>query len=250
MVEPYERETLGVACVHVLRVRGACGLRMTLARHAATVESDTLYRYGGFLMAQLDSLDTLFEEELRDMYDAEKQLTKALPKLAKKASDQSLRQAFTQHLRQTKEHVDRLEQVFDLIERPARSRKCEGMKHLIAEGDDMIGDAGDAATRDALMIAAAQKVEHYEIAAYGTLRTWAGLLGKDDVVSLLDETLDEEKEADQKLTGLAEGYINEAAAARPGKMGWAAVGRAGRRRTASSRMGRQAAADRGRKRRR
>src|SRR5262245_18825826 len=145
-------------------------------------------------MAQLDSLDALFEEELRDVYDAEKQLTKALPKMAKKASAEQLKDAFSEHLQQTEEHVDRLEQVFDLLERPARAKKCEGMKHLIAEGEEMIKEADDEATRDALMIAAAQKVEHYEIASYGTLRTWATLLGKDDVASLLEESLEEEKE--------------------------------------------------------
>jgi len=198
-------------------------------------------------MAQVDSLTTLFEEELRDIYDAEKQLTKALPKMAKKATDESLQDAFNEHLRQTEMHVDRLEQVFDLIERPARAKKCEGMKHLIGEGEEMIKEAEDDATRDALMIAAAQKVEHYEIASYGTLKTWAGLLGHDDVVSLLDETLDEEKETDQKLTGLAENYINEEAASRGGNMRGA--GRGGMRRT-SARTGRQAAADRSRGRRR
>jgi ferritin-like metal-binding protein YciE len=197
-------------------------------------------------MAQLDSLDALFEEELRDIYDAEKQLTKALPKLAKKASDESLSEALTEHLQQTEEHVNRLEQVFDLIGRPARGKKCEGMQHLIAEGDEMMREAEDDATRDALMIAAAQKVEHYEIASYGTLRTWAGLLGKDDVVSLLEETLDEEKEADQKLTGLAESYVNEEAASSSGRMRGGGGRGSGRRATASA--GRHSAADRKRRR--
>jgi ferritin-like metal-binding protein YciE len=163
-------------------------------------------------MASLDSLETLLQDELKDIYDAEKQLTKALPKLAKKASNEELKEAFEEHLHQTEQHVERLEEVFSNLDLPARGKRCEGMKHLIAEGDDMIGDAEDDATRDALMIAAAQKVEHYEIAAYGTLRTWATLLGKDQIASLLEETLDEEKETDKRLTSIAESFVNEEAA--------------------------------------
>src|SRR4029078_6423869 len=120
-------------------------------------------------MPTVDSLEELLQEELKDIYDAEKQLTKALPKLAKKASSPELKSAFEKHLRQTEQHRERLEQVFEQMEMPVRGKKCEGMKHLISEGDEMIGDAEDDSTRDALMIAGAQKVEHYEIAAYGTL---------------------------------------------------------------------------------
>src|SRR5438552_2512513 len=149
---------------------------------------------------------------MKDIYDAEKQLTKALPKLAKKASATELKNAFEEHLRQTERHVERLEEAFEQLGMPARGKKCEGMKHLISEGDDMIGEADDEATRDAVMIASAQKVEHYEIAAYGTLRTWANLLGKADVAALMEETLEEEKEADQNLTSIAESFVNEAAA--------------------------------------
>jgi ferritin-like metal-binding protein YciE len=163
-------------------------------------------------MANLDSLEALMQDELKDIYDAEKQLTKALPKLAKKATAEELREGFEEHLRQTEQHIERLEQVFEQLGMPARGKTCRGMKNLIAEGDEMIREAEDDATRDALMIAAAQKVEHYEIAAYGTLRTWATLLGKNDVASMLEDTLEEEKETDQKLTEIAESFVNQAAA--------------------------------------
>lgn len=163
-------------------------------------------------MPTLDSLADLLEDEIKDIYDAEKQLTKALPKLAKKANAQELKKAFEEHLQQTEEHVARLEQVFDQMGLPARGRKCEGMQHLIAEGNDMIAEADDEATRDALMIAAAQKVEHYEIATYGTLRVWANLLGKPEVATLFEDTLEEEKEADSKLTQIAESFVNQRAA--------------------------------------
>ncbi len=122
-----------------------------------------------------------------------------------------MREAFEEHLQQTQQHMERLEQVFDQLGMPARGKTCKGMKNLIAEGEDMIGDAEDDATRDALMIAAAQKVEHYEIAAYGTLRTWANLLGNTDIAGILEDTLEEEKETDQKLTEIAESFVNEAA---------------------------------------
>ena len=163
-------------------------------------------------MANMESLEELLQEELKDMYDAEKQLTKALPKLAKKATTSDLKQAFEEHLQQTEQHVERLEQVFDQLGLPARGKTCKGMKNLINEGNDMIADADDDMTRDALMIGAAQKVEHYEIAAYGTMRTWANVLGHREVASILDDTLEEEKEADQKLTGIAESFVNQAAA--------------------------------------
>lgn len=162
-------------------------------------------------MASLDSLDELLHEELKDIYDAEKQLTKALPKLARKATAGELKEAFEAHLRQTEDHVERLEQVFEMLGVPARARKCVGMKNLLAEGDEMIGEAEDDSARDAVMIAAAQKVEHYEIASYGTVRTWASLLGKSEIAALLEDTLEEEKEADQKLTGIAISFVNEAA---------------------------------------
>jgi ferritin-like metal-binding protein YciE len=159
-------------------------------------------------MSTLDSLADLMQDELKDIYDAEKQLTKALPKLAKKATAPDLKDAFQEHLRQTETHIERLEQIFDELGMPARGKKCEGMKHLISEGDDMIKEAEDDDTRDALLIAAAQKVEHYEIASYGTIRTWATLLRKNNVAAILEETLEEEKETDLRLTGIAESHVN------------------------------------------
>jgi len=204
-------------------------------------------------MPSLESLEDLLQEELRDMYDAEKQLTKALPKLSKKASSPELKDAFDEHLRQTEGHIERLEQVFEQLEIPVRAKKCEGMKNLIAEGDEMIAEAEDDSTRDALMIAAAQKVEHYEMASYGTMRTWATLLGKNDAASLFQENLDEEKEADQKLTEIAESFVNQQAAQGAGEQDQEEEesGRRGARNArvqSRSRTSRAAAADRARSR--
>jgi ferritin-like metal-binding protein YciE len=168
-------------------------------------------------MPNLESLEELLQDELKDIYDAEKQLTKALPKLAKKASSPELKDALEEHLRQTEQHIERLDQVFGMLGLPAKGKKCEGMKGLLDEGNDMIGEAEDDATRDAVMIASAQKVEHYEMASYGTVRTWANLLGKGDAAALLEETLEEEKEADRKLTEIAESFVNEEAAAAEGR---------------------------------
>jgi ferritin-like metal-binding protein YciE len=160
----------------------------------------------------IDGLEDLLHDELKDIYDAEKQLTKALPKMVKKASALELKDALQAHLRETEGHIDRLEQVFEQLGLPVRGKKCEGMQHLLAEGNEMIADAENDATRDAVMIAAAQKVEHYEIASYGTIRTWATLLGKTDIAALLEDTLEEEKEADFKLTSIAESFVNDEAA--------------------------------------
>jgi ferritin-like metal-binding protein YciE len=192
----------------------------------------------------MESLEDLMQDELKDIYDAEKQLTKALPKLAKKAANEDLREALQQHLQETEGHIERLEQIFEQLEMPARGKRCEGMKHLIDEGNEMIADAEEDATRDAVMIAAAQKVEHYEIASYGTLRTWANVLGKDDIASLLEETLEEEKAADEKLTAIAESSINEQAA-NEGEEEEEESGAGRGRRAASRGSSRQAAADRG-----
>lgn len=164
-------------------------------------------------MQENNPLRQLLEDELKDIYDAEKQLTKALPELSKKASSASLKEAIDKHLLQTQGQIERLEQVFEHLGMPARGKKCVGMRNLLKEGDEMIAHAEDEDARDAVMIAAAQKVEHYEIASYGTVRTWAGVLGNDEVVSLLQDSLDEEKAADQKLTGIAESFVNAAAAA-------------------------------------
>lgn len=196
-------------------------------------------------MASLDSLNDLLHDELKDIYDAEKQLTKALPKLIKKATSSELKEALEGHLEETQEHIQRLEQAFDEMGMPARGKKCEGMQHLIAEGSDLIGEADHDGTRDAIIIASAQKCEHYEIASYGTICTWARLLGHEDVAELLHPTLEEEKEADQKLTAIAEGFVNEQAA-EEGDDEEAEAPR--RKRAPSQARGRAIAADRARKR--
>jgi len=154
-------------------------------------------------MAQ-GSLRELYIDELRDLYNAETQLTKALPKLAKASSNSELRQAFEEHLRQTSEHVSRLEQIFDSLEEKPTGKKCLGMEGLVKEGSETIREEYEGAVMDAAIIGAAQRVEHYEIAGYGTVRDMAKLLGEDEHVSLLEQTLGEEKETDQKLTQLAE----------------------------------------------
>src|SRR3954470_19181313 len=156
-------------------------------------------------MANMESLEDLLKDEIKDIYDAEKQLTKALPKLMKKATAEELKAALGDHLKETEEHIARLEQVFDLMEMPAKGKKCEGMQHLIAEGSEMIDDCEEDGTRDAVIIAAAQKCEHYEIASYGTIRVWANLLGRTDVGSIFEDTLEEEKEGGPPTTGRAGG---------------------------------------------
>jgi len=163
-------------------------------------------------MPTMDSLEDLLRDEIKDIYDAEKQLTKALPKLMKKATAEELKAALGDHLKETEEHISRLEQVFDLMDMPARGKKCEGMQHLIEEGSEMIDDCEEDGTRDAVIIAAAQKCEHYEIASYGTIRVWANLLDRSDVGSIFEDTLEEEKSADLKLTEIAESFVNEEAA--------------------------------------
>jgi ferritin-like metal-binding protein YciE len=157
---------------------------------------------------KLDSLYKLFVEQLRDIYNAENQLLKALPKMAKQASSDELRQGFEDHLEQTREHVERLEQIFrDLDEKP-KGKTCQGMKGLVEEGSEILGQDGEESVLDAGIIAAAQKIEHYEIATYGTLRTWANLLERDDAAELLQETLDEEGDTNNRLNDLAEDIIN------------------------------------------
>jgi len=157
---------------------------------------------------ELSSLQDLLVEELKDLYSAEKQLTKALPKMAKAASNEELRQGFEEHLTQTEEHVRRLEQCFEHLGEPAKAKKCKAMEGLIEEGSEMIKQDAEDDVKDAGLIAAAQKVEHYEIASYGTVRAYAEILGHDECVQLLQQTLDEEKETDQKLTDLAMSSIN------------------------------------------
>jgi ferritin-like metal-binding protein YciE len=159
----------------------------------------------------LESLNDLFVEQLRDLYDAENQLIKALPKLAEGANSDELRQGFEEHLEQTKAHAQRIEQIFGQLGEKVKGKKCKGMEGLIKEGNETLEeDIADENVQDAAIIAAAQRVEHYEIAGYGTARTFANLLGEDEAASLLEQTLEEEKETDAKLTELAEG-INVAA---------------------------------------
>ncbi|HEY8715891.1 MAG TPA: ferritin-like domain-containing protein [Candidatus Acidoferrum sp.] len=149
------------------------------------------------------ALKELYIDELRDIYNAENQLVKALPKMAKAANSNELRNGFEQHLEQTRGHVQRLEQIFkDLGEKPS-GKKCKAMEGLVAEGQETMDEDYEDDLMDAALIAAAQRVEHYEIAAYGTVRTYAELLGADNAVKLLEQTLEEEKETDQKLTDLA-----------------------------------------------
>jgi ferritin-like metal-binding protein YciE len=160
---------------------------------------------------KLHSLEDLFCEQLRDILDAEKQLIKALPKMVKAAAADELRQGFEEHLDQTRGHVECLERVFKLFGKKARAKSCEAMKGLIEEGEDIIDADAEPMVRDAGLIAAAQRVEHYEIAAYGCLHTWARQLGNHEAADLLEHTLKEEKETGQKLTHLAESAVNLAA---------------------------------------
>jgi ferritin-like metal-binding protein YciE len=147
-------------------------------------------------------------DEIRDLYHAEKQLVKALPKMAKNATHEDLREAFETHLEETREQVTRLEEVFQALGEKPRAKPCHGMMGIIEEGSEMMQEEEAGAVLDAALIAAAQRVEHYEIGAYGTCAAWARLLGLDEVVTLLDQTLEEEKAADKKLTVLAEQEVN------------------------------------------
>jgi len=158
------------------------------------------------------TLHDAFLDELRDVYDAEKQLTKALPKMAKAASSMELRAAFEAHLEETRGHVERIEQVFESLDEKIRGKHCEGIAGIIEEGKSAMEQDFDEATMDACLIAGGQRAEHYEMAAYGTLVAWALGMGHTEAADLLQQTLDEEKAADKKLTKLAEGGINQEAA--------------------------------------
>jgi ferritin-like metal-binding protein YciE len=158
--------------------------------------------------AALNSFDDLFVEQLQDLYDAEQRLTTALPKMAAAAHNPALKSAFEEHLRQTKNHVTRLEQVFRIMGQSARAKTCHAMKGLVEEGQEAIDAKGNPDVKDAALIAAAQRVEHYEMAGYGALRTFARQLGWQDVASTLQQTLDEEGNADKKLTAIAESHVN------------------------------------------
>jgi ferritin-like metal-binding protein YciE len=163
-------------------------------------------------MAEAGTLHDAFIDELRDTYDAERQLTKALPKLAKAASNPELREAFETHLAETQGQVERLEQVFESLDEKVRGKHCEGIAGIIEEGKAIMEEDFDDTTMDACLIAAGQRAEHYEMAAYGTLVAWAEAMGHTEAAELLQQTLDEEKAADKKLSGLAEGGINQSAA--------------------------------------
>jgi len=163
-------------------------------------------------MAEMGTLHDAFLDELRDAYDAEKQLTKALPKLAKAATSTKLRTAFETHLQETQGQIARLEQVFQSLNEPVRGKHCDGIAGIIEEGKSVMEEDFDEITMDACLIASGQRAEHYEMAAYGTLVAWAQAMGHTQAVKLLQQTLDEEKAADKKLTGLAEGGINQSAA--------------------------------------
>ena len=161
---------------------------------------------------KLDSLHQLYLYELKDIYNGEQQILKALPKMAQNASSPELRAAFEDHLEQTRGHVDRLEQIFQKLDEPAKGQKCKGLEGIISEGEEMVEDQdAPPAVADAALIAAAQRVEHYEMAVYGTIRNYARRLGFEDQARLLQQTLQEEIETDKKLTTIADSYINEEA---------------------------------------
>jgi ferritin-like metal-binding protein YciE len=157
-----------------------------------------------------EGLRELYIDELRDLYSAENQLVKALPKMAKAASSDELRQGFEDHLEQTKEHVQRLEQIFEALDESPKGKKCAGMEGLVKEGSEVMGEAFEDAVMDAAIIGAAQRVEHYEIAAYGTVLEFANLLGESEHAQLLQETLNEEKETEEKLPELAKDINSQA----------------------------------------
>lgn len=164
-------------------------------------------------MAQETTLHKLFIDELKDTLHAERQLLKALPRMAKAATSPDLKKAFEAHLAETEEHVARIEEAFGLLDEPVKTKVCAGMKGIIEEGADLIKEEDKGVALDAGLIAGGQRAEHYEMAAYGTLVAWANALGHDDVAELLATTLEEEKAADKKLTSLAEAGINAAATA-------------------------------------
>ena len=156
----------------------------------------------------LDTLEKLYISELRDLYSAENQLLKALPEMAKGASSPDLKDAFQKHLEQTKGHVERLEELFEQLDESPKGKTCQAMKGLIEEGSEILKEEGEESVLDAGMIVAAQKVEHYEIASYGSVRTFANLLGQDEAARLLQSTLDEESETNEILNRLAETVVN------------------------------------------
>jgi ferritin-like metal-binding protein YciE len=163
-------------------------------------------------MAKQSTLHDAFIDELRDAYDAEKQIIKALPKLVKAARSSALRTAFESHLVETRGHVERLEAAFESLDEKPRGKHCDGMEGILEEGKSVLEESFDEAATDATLIASAQRVEHYEMAAYGTLVAWAKAMGHSKAAGLLQQTLDEEKAADKKLSSIGEGGINTQAA--------------------------------------
>src|ERR1041384_2635526 len=160
------------------------------------------------MASKLQTLEDLYMDMLKDLYSAEKQLVKALPKLAKNAQSSDLQQAFQEHLKQTEGHVERIERIFSELGGSPRGKKCVGMEGLVEEGNELLQENVDPDVLDAGLIAAAQKVEHYEIAGYGTARAWAERMGYDKAAQLLQQTLDEESMANEKLTKIAESQVN------------------------------------------
>jgi len=160
------------------------------------------------MAAKMTTLEDLYMDMLKDLYSAEKQLVKALPKMAKNSQNSDLQKAFQDHLRQTEGHVERIERIFSEVGGSPRGKKCVGMEGLVEEGNELLQENVEPDVLDAGLIAAAQKVEHYEIASYGTARTWAERLGYNNQAKLLQQTLDEEGEANKKLTEIAETFVN------------------------------------------
>jgi ferritin-like metal-binding protein YciE len=186
-------------------------------------------------MPNIDSLQTLLTNDLRDLLDAENRLTKALPKLAKAASNEELRTALEEHLGQTEEHVNRVEQALSALGAPVKAKTCHGIKGIIDEGNEHLQeDFDDESLKDATVIGGAQKAEHYEIASYGTAIAYAKLLGLNEVINLLVPNLEEEKAADEKLTQIAESIVNPGASEDEGNGGMRAVGNGGARRSSGS----------------
>ena len=164
-------------------------------------------------MPSAGTLHDAFIDELRDVYHAEKQITKALPKMIKAATSDELREAFENHLEETKGQINRLEEVFASLDEKVKAKKCDGMAGIIEEGSSAMGEDFDEPTMDAALIASAQRVEHYEMAAYGTLVAWAEAMGHTEAAELLQATLEEEKATDEKLSEIADGGVNREAAA-------------------------------------
>lgn len=160
------------------------------------------------MASKMQTLEDLYVDHLKDLYSAEKQLVKALPKMAKNASSPDLQNAFQEHLRQTERQAERIEQIFSELDGSPRGKKCVGMEGLVEEGNEIMKEDVEPEVMDAGLIAAAQKVEHYEIASYGTVRAWAERLGYDRAARLLQETLDEESMANERLTQIAESHVN------------------------------------------